>query len=238
MSFTLSQAPAPASARPPRSLRSRAGLGTVLGTALAAAALAFGPASPALAHDQLVGTTPANGEVVETAPESLTLSFNNDIIEVGTVVNVTAPDGTSATAGDPTVAGTEVVQTLNPDLADGTYTVVWRVVSKDGHPISGTQNFAIGAATEGAETPAVPAPEEEHSHEDSESTEEHSHDETMHTMDDAAGQASPWPWIGLGAAGVLAAGAVVFAVRASGRRKRAGEADATTAADTTNAPTE
>ncbi|MBC9935591.1 MULTISPECIES: copper resistance CopC family protein [unclassified Leucobacter] len=231
-------APASAAAHSRRSSRSRAGLGAVLGTAVAALALAFGPASPALAHDQLVGTTPANGEVVATAPESLTLSFNNNIIEVGTVVNVTGPDGSSVAAGEPTVAGTEVVQALNPDLADGSYTVVWRVVSQDGHPISGTQSFAIGAASEGDETPAVPETEEEHSHEDSESTEEHSHDETMHTLDAEAGQASPWPWIGLGVAGVLAAGAVVFAVRASGRKKRASEAGATDSADTTGAPTE
>lgn len=121
-----------------------------------------GVASPAFAHDSLVGSTPEAGASVEQAPEAITLEYSSNLIDAGTLVEVTAADGTVVSTGTPSVVGTEVTQQLEPELAAGDYTVTWRVTSSDGHPIDSETNgpeipFTV---TVGAETPeASPTPE-------------------------------------------------------------------------------
>ncbi|WP_420113145.1 copper resistance CopC family protein, partial [Pseudactinotalea sp.] len=61
-----------------------------VGAALAALALL---ASPAHAHDQLVASSPTDGEHLDTAPAEVRLSFNGEPLEVGTTVMVTDLDG-------------------------------------------------------------------------------------------------------------------------------------------------
>ncbi|WP_105805256.1 copper resistance CopC family protein [Leucobacter massiliensis] len=95
----------------------------------------LGFASPALAHDELLGVVPvadADGGV-----ESVRLTFSNSIIEVGTEIVVTDDAGDDVTDGDPVIDGPDVTQPLTADLAPGAYDAAWRVVSSDGHPIEG-----------------------------------------------------------------------------------------------------
>jgi hypothetical protein len=54
----------------------------------------------------------------------------------------TSADGTKVALGKPAVSGTKVVAAWPPDAPGGSYTVAWRVVSADGHPISGVLAFA------------------------------------------------------------------------------------------------
>lgn len=118
---------------------------------LAAALLAL--PQPALAHDELVSSDPADGATVQEAPDELTLTFSGQIAEVGAAVAVTDASGTSVVDDDPEVEGVTVVQDLVDDLAAGDYEVVWRVTSQDGHPISGTFGFVVaeGAAADGSD---------------------------------------------------------------------------------------
>ncbi|HUH52818.1 MAG TPA: copper resistance CopC family protein [Microbacteriaceae bacterium] len=107
----------------------------------------FGSASAALAHDVLVDQVPNDKAVLETAPEQITLTFNNSLIDIGegaTVMNVLDSAGNLVVGDAPTITGMDAVQEM-PELEDGAYHLVWRVVSSDGHPISGTSTFAIGA---------------------------------------------------------------------------------------------
>lgn len=108
--------------------------------------------APALAHDKLVGQDPVDGEVFETVPEKIVLRFNNkplDIGEAATVVNVTNASGELVGDGNPEVSGTEVHQALG-ELPDGAYRVIWRVVSSDGHAITGVFAFGVGEGGEEA----------------------------------------------------------------------------------------
>ncbi|QIM18784.1 copper resistance protein CopC [Leucobacter coleopterorum] len=107
-------------------------------------------ASPALAHDELVGTDLLANESDGTV-QALELSFSNSIITVGTEIIVTGPADASASDGKPSVAGPVVTQRLLPDLAEGTYTVAWRVVSSDGHPIEG--GFVFFVESDGSADP-------------------------------------------------------------------------------------
>jgi methionine-rich copper-binding protein CopC len=105
------------------------------------ALLVPGPAASAAvqAHAQLVSTTPADGEELRTAAE-VTLTFSEDVNAQFLQVRVEGPAGDD-TDGPATADGHTVTQPLATDLPAGAHTVVYRVVSVDGHPVSGTFTF-------------------------------------------------------------------------------------------------
>jgi len=116
---------------------------------IGAAALVFtGAAAPAAAHDELIASSPTSGEVLETAPEVVELTFSDDVIETGTVIEVVDHHGDPIEVGAVEVLGPEVSATLPGDLS-GEYQVRWRAVSSDGHPIEGTIDFGVGAGATG-----------------------------------------------------------------------------------------
>lgn len=117
------------------------------------ALLALAPATPAAAHSALRDQNPGDGESVVTAPPTLSLGFNEDLIDAGTTVTVTGADGREWTDGAATVQGSELEQPLSTEVPAGTYSVMWRVVSADGHPIDGTFDFTV---TVGVDAPATP----------------------------------------------------------------------------------
>ena len=115
-------------------------------------------ASPALAHDALIASNPADGAALTEAPAQLVLTYNAEIASIGAEVAITAPDGASALGGDLTIAGTEVTVPLAPDLANGAYAIAWRVTSSDGHPISGELAFTLDAPVAETTEPATTEP--------------------------------------------------------------------------------
>lgn len=121
--------------------------------ALAAALLAaflvlFSPVS-ASAHDALVSSSPEADATIDTLPGEITLTFSAELItgEGATEMVVTAADGTSVTDGAAVTAGSVVTQPLVAEAAAGTYHVVWKVVSSDGHPTSGEYFFSVTNST-------------------------------------------------------------------------------------------
>lgn len=131
---------------------------------LAAFALLFGAAlaspSAAVAHDQLLSSSPADGETLDAAPSEATLEYSGEIQPIGLEILVSDASGTAIELPDePVVSGMTVTQAL-PTLAPGDYTLDWRVVSGDGHPIAGSIAFSVAgaAATEPAEGDASAAP--------------------------------------------------------------------------------
>lgn len=124
---------------------------------LLAASAAFS-APAANAHDGLIGTEPSNGKQVAEAPESATLRFSGELKAIGSQVRVTDGDGTSIGA-TPSVQGRTLEVAFDEELPDGEYTIAWRVVSSDGHPIEGTtgNGQALRFAVEGENTTSAPA---------------------------------------------------------------------------------
>lgn len=113
---------------------------------LLTALLVLIPTSPASAHDDLVASDPAAGSTVQTLPEEMTLTFSAALIpsDGGTAVLVTDADGNDVTGGAPEIDGAVLIQPLEPDAATaGEYTVVWQVVSSDGHPTDGEFAFTV-----------------------------------------------------------------------------------------------
>ena len=101
--------------------------------------------APAAAHDEVLSTSPEQDAVLETAPEQIELSYSGEIMDIGHQVLVTGPDGLSVTEGPLERDGSQVIQPLaETGSEEGTYQLVWRVVSSDGHPIEGTFTYRIG----------------------------------------------------------------------------------------------
>ena len=102
-------------------------------------------ASPGSAHAELVSTSPANGERLDTAPQQITLTFSESVDLLDGGIRLLDPKGATVPTPDPAVDGHTVTWAMPADLPNGAYVVTWRVVSADGHPIDGAFSFGIGA---------------------------------------------------------------------------------------------
>lgn len=127
-------------------------------TAVAVLALAalFGGAGTALAHNVLVSSDPPEAAQLATGPREVRLTFDQPVREGYNTVNVVGPDGTYWTDGQGRVEGTSVIAPVRELGPAGAYTVGYRVLSNDGHPVSGKVTFTL--TTAGGGTPA-PAPQ-------------------------------------------------------------------------------
>lgn len=106
-------------------------------------ALVF-PAS-AWAHATLLRTVPENGAVLGAPPAVVRLVFD-DTVRPGSGIKAIRNSGASVLDGKARVSGGRtLVIPLQPHLPDGDYTVLWRVVSNDGHTVAGVIAFAVGA---------------------------------------------------------------------------------------------
>ncbi|MFH9349434.1 FixH family protein [Kitasatospora sp. NPDC017646] len=138
----------PTAQRPTARRRRVAGLVALLGALLA---LMLAGAGPASAHATLDSTDPAQNSVVATAPQAVTLTFSETVSLSGDSVRVLDPAGRPVDTGNPAHAdgkGDTARVGLNSGLANGTYTVAWRAVSEDSHPVGGAFTFSIGAPSD------------------------------------------------------------------------------------------
>jgi len=128
----------------------------VLATVLSAVAVTLiATAVPASAHDVLRSTNPADGAVVDRLPDRVVLTFDEPALAIGPEAVVTGPAG-PVSDGQPQLVDAEVRQPVRAGPA-GRYTVLWRVTSADGHPVSGTFAFTTqqGSAASPTATPGT-----------------------------------------------------------------------------------
>lgn len=130
----------------------------VLASAALAAAIVLGTASAgAQAHAQLEGTVPADGAVLAASPPEVSFTFGEDLLPGSTTIAVVDAAGTVVTAQPGTIDGPTITAPM-PQLAPGTYQVSYRVVSADGHPVTGAITFAVGASAVAETGTTSPAP--------------------------------------------------------------------------------
>ncbi|MET8408680.1 copper resistance protein CopC [Streptomyces sp. NPDC005195] len=124
-----------------RVARGLALLGTVLVLVL------FGGVGGASAHAALTGADPQDGSVLKTAPRQVTLTFTESVGLLDDSFRVLDPGNRRVHTGEPGHAdgrSDTARVTLPRGLGTGTFTVAWRVVSADSHPVSGAFTFSIG----------------------------------------------------------------------------------------------
>ncbi|MGA5041721.1 copper resistance CopC/CopD family protein [Streptomyces capoamus] len=120
------------------------------------AGLLLGTAAPASAHAVLRSTDPGDGSVLRTAPRHVTLTFTESVGLLTDSFRIYDPGNRRVGTGpaDHAPGGSDTARVRLPArLATGTYTVAWRVVSADSHPVSGALTFSIGKRTA---APAAP----------------------------------------------------------------------------------
>jgi copper transport protein len=113
---------------------------------VAALLLLLGFASEASAHASLVFADPRDGTVLVQAPKTVQLRFNESV----TAGAVNLIDASGKQRADAVVdAKDEAINVMLPtDLPKGTQIVSYRVISADGHPVTGSITFSIGEPTE------------------------------------------------------------------------------------------
>ncbi|WP_327593392.1 copper resistance CopC/CopD family protein [Streptomyces chartreusis] len=131
---------------------------SLLVVAAVLAGVLLGGAAPASAHAVLTDSDPREGAVLQMAPQQITVSFNESVVLAEDSVRVLDPDSRPVTAGDPEHADGKADTARVPltgGLKEGTYSVSWRVLSKDSHAVSGAFTFSIGAPSQFGAGPAV-----------------------------------------------------------------------------------
>jgi methionine-rich copper-binding protein CopC len=136
-----------------------AGAALVVGPLVSAPVASAGPVpyavSRAPSHSALVSVVPADQAVLTSGPTEIVLTFNEEIsprfaqlalTRAGAVVALT-----STTAAGP------VLRATLADPGPGTYAIAYRVVSADGHPISGETRFTVTAPTQPPSTSGQPS---------------------------------------------------------------------------------
>jgi copper resistance protein C len=159
----------------------------------------------AVAHTELVSSSPADRATVTTVPTEVQLTFSEEPgAEFSKVAVLDAARGHHE-VGAATTAGRVVTQRVDA-LSPGIHTISYRVTSPDGHPTTGTVTFTVAAqpapvseqstsadAASGATATATSASRASASRASAESGED-------------SGGLSGWAWVGIGLA--LAAGIV------------------------------
>ena len=136
-------------------MRKLAGLGVALGIACLAL---LGLAAPASAHNSLVGSTPLDGTTMESGPDQIELKFDQPV-QMGQGLNsiaVIGPNNDHWEGGPAQVASNVVTAPVRPLGPAGAYKVGWRILSADGHPVSGELTFTLTKAGNGTPAPAGP----------------------------------------------------------------------------------
>ncbi|XUW92758.1 copper homeostasis periplasmic binding protein CopC [Burkholderia sp. M6-3] len=116
----------------------------LLVTAAATAAAALSPLI-AFAHGKLESATPPAGSAVDSSPDMLRLTFNEDLESAFSSIKVVDASGTTASNDKAKVdsSNPRVLMVAVPKLASGSYTVQWAVMTHDAHKTKGSYTFAV-----------------------------------------------------------------------------------------------
>ncbi|MER7443879.1 copper resistance CopC family protein [Micromonospora avicenniae] len=142
-----------------RKRRDSRGAGLLLVAMLVAGLVAVDmtAAAPASGHSDLKSASPAAGSVTKAAPATVSLVFNEGVLSA--TLTVTDGCGRSVPA-QVAVRKSSLRATLSTGgqtAANGGWSVRWRAVSADGHPISGDVRFTV-EGTSDCSSSAPPSP--------------------------------------------------------------------------------
>ena len=100
----------------------------------------------ASAHANVLSSTPSDGASLPSAPKEVSVTFSEDVSAVSGGLSVLNRDGKRVDDGTSHVSnGRTLVTGITDALPDGTYVATYRVLSADGHPVSGSFIFGIGS---------------------------------------------------------------------------------------------
>ncbi len=101
----------------------------------------------ASAHAYLTKTVPDASVVLNIAPRTVALTFDEAVEPRFAIISVTDKDANQEATGPASRAASNpdtLIVPLRAHLAEGWYLVYWRAISVDGHPVEGAFTFAVG----------------------------------------------------------------------------------------------
>lgn len=112
-------------------------------------------AGTALAHAELLSSSPNGRELVETSPTEIALQFSENVDPIAPGIRLVDARGNDVEIGavDQSAGADRMRAAVRTPLADGTYVVAWQAVSADSHPVRGAFTFSVG--TPSAVTPGL-----------------------------------------------------------------------------------
>jgi hypothetical protein len=114
--------------------------------------------TPALAHDAVVGGSPADGSTIHQSPKEIVLEFSGEPKEGFNTIAITDQNGAVVHRGEPRVDGRNLILDLPADfsLQPGDYTIGFQITSSDGHATRGKTSFSLaGDAAQSSESVVV-----------------------------------------------------------------------------------
>ena len=109
-------------------------------------AVVLGVAAPASAHNQVVSTTPASGATLTALPARFSIVTNLPLLDINGTGNGFALQIRSSSGryyGDGCLAIVDATMSEKAAIGPaGDYTVLWQLVSQDGHTVSGSYPFS------------------------------------------------------------------------------------------------
>ena len=102
-------------------------------------------ASPAFAHAHLRSAIPAVDSTVTSAPSEVAITYSEGVEPKFSSIEVDDAAGKRVDKQDPHTAPNDnkVLSVSLPELAPGTYKVIWHATAVDTHKTEGTFNFTV-----------------------------------------------------------------------------------------------
>ncbi|MDQ0973442.1 methionine-rich copper-binding protein CopC [Neobacillus niacini] len=94
------------------------------------------------AHSHLEESTPKNGEIVTQSLKDITLTFETALEPTS---SFTLIDGnhTAIPLSTVSITGNQLIANVEDDLTNGAYTIHWKIIGEDGHPLEGDIPFTM-----------------------------------------------------------------------------------------------
>ncbi|WP_404303229.1 copper resistance CopC/CopD family protein [Paenibacillus sp. DP01] len=112
------------------------------------------------AHAFVVESSPTENQVLDKSPSQVTITFNEDLQSAFMSIKVTDETGKRVDTGkaqlNPEHQSTMEIQ-LIPGVKNGIYTITWRALSADGHPVNGVIPFQVGSGSNAYTDQATPS---------------------------------------------------------------------------------
>ena len=102
----------------------------------------------AQAHSRVVSSNPAAGSTITKMPSAISLTANEELVKLNgkeiSKISLIAPDKSAVKLG--AIAANKLTLSapiLQKSFKSGAYTINYRIISADGHPVSGTIKFKL-----------------------------------------------------------------------------------------------
>lgn len=94
------------------------------------------------AHSHLEDSTPKNGEIVTESLTAITLSFET-AIEPTSSFTLMDERNASIPLSEVSISGNQLIANVEDNLTNGAYTIHWKIIGEDGHPLEGDIPFTV-----------------------------------------------------------------------------------------------